>query len=147
MRVPSAAAGRRVQSIRTRSLSTPRRGHAPNVGINRPGSEPIHCGGNHQHVALHGLTPGQRDLAQVRQALGRFVKNSEKAGDVIDGFRAFIKKVPSGKDSFEINEAILEVIALTRNEVVKNDLSMETQLAEHSPLIEGDRVQLQQSDP
>lgn len=91
-----------------------------------------------------GLTPGRPDLAKVRQVLGRFVKNSERAGDVIDGIRAFIKKVPSGKDSLEINEAILEVIALTRNEVVKNDLSMETQLAEHSPLIEGDRVQLQQ---
>ena len=46
--------------------------------------------------------------------------------------------------SLEINEAILEVIALTRGEVVKNGVSLQTQLAEGLPLIQGDRVQLQQ---
>ena len=45
----------------------------------------------------------------------------------------------------EINEAILEVIALTRGEVVKNGVSLQTQLAEGLPLIQGDRVQLQQA--
>ena len=44
----------------------------------------------------------------------------------------------------EINEAILEVIALTRGEVMKNGVSLQTQLAEGLPLIQGDRVQLQQ---
>ena len=44
----------------------------------------------------------------------------------------------------EINEAILEVIALTRGEVMKNGVSVQTQLAEGLPLIQGDRVQLQQ---
>jgi signal transduction histidine kinase len=44
----------------------------------------------------------------------------------------------------EINEAILEVIALTRGELVKNGVSLQTQLAEGLPLIQGDRVQLQQ---
>jgi signal transduction histidine kinase len=44
----------------------------------------------------------------------------------------------------EINEAILEVIALTRGEVVKNGVSVQTQLAQHLPFIQADRVQLQQ---
>ena len=44
----------------------------------------------------------------------------------------------------EINEAILEVIALTHGELVKNGVSVRTQLAECLPLIQGDRVQLQQ---
>jgi signal transduction histidine kinase len=44
----------------------------------------------------------------------------------------------------EINGAILEVIALTRDEVLKNGVSVQTQLAEGLPLIQGDRVQLQQ---
>jgi hypothetical protein len=43
----------------------------------------------------------------------------------------------------EINGAILEVIALTRGEIVKNGVSVQTQLAECLPLIQGDRVQLQ----
>ena len=44
----------------------------------------------------------------------------------------------------DINQAILEVIALIRSEVVKNRVSLQTQLAAGLPLIQGDRVQLQQ---
>ena len=44
----------------------------------------------------------------------------------------------------EINETILEVIALTDGEMLKNGVSAQTQLAESLPHIQGDRVQLQQ---
>ena len=43
-----------------------------------------------------------------------------------------------------INDAILGVVALIHGEVVKNRVSARTQLAEGLPIIEGDRVQLQQ---
>jgi signal transduction histidine kinase len=44
----------------------------------------------------------------------------------------------------DINEAILEVIALTRDEVRRNAITLDTSLAPDVPLIDGDRVQLQQ---
>ncbi|HVI62114.1 MAG TPA: hypothetical protein VM910_05905 [Bradyrhizobium sp.] len=44
----------------------------------------------------------------------------------------------------EINETVLEVIALTRAEIAKNGVSVRTELAETLPAIQGDRVQLQQ---
>jgi signal transduction histidine kinase len=43
-----------------------------------------------------------------------------------------------------MNEAIREVIALTRSEAVKNRVALQVQFAERLPSIEGDRVQLQQ---
>jgi signal transduction histidine kinase len=43
-----------------------------------------------------------------------------------------------------INDAIREVLALTRGEVVKHGVAVQTQLAEGLPRIPGDRVQLQQ---
>ena len=58
--------------------------------------------------------------------------------------RALAKKAPARKGGLAINEAILEVIALTRGELVKNGVSVQTQFAEGLPLIQGDRVQLQQ---
>src|SRR5204863_8425591 len=66
------------------------------------------------------------------------------AGDVIGRIHALVKKTPPGKDRLEINETILEVITLTHGELVKNGVSVRTQLAEGLPPIEGDRVQLQQ---
>ena len=67
-----------------------------------------------------------------------------RAGDIIGRIRDLIKKAPPRKDGVDINEAIREVIALTRGEAVKNGVSVRTQLAEGLPLIHGDRVQLQQ---
>jgi signal transduction histidine kinase len=52
--------------------------------------------------------------------------------------------VPTRKDPVAINDAILEVIALTRTEAANNSVSVRTQLAEGLPRVQGDRVQLQQ---
>ena len=57
---------------------------------------------------------------------------------------SLIKNAPLQKDSLNINEVIAEVIVLTRGEAIRNDVSVGTQLAEDLPLIQGDRVQLQQ---
>ena len=55
-----------------------------------------------------------------------------------------IKKAPPRKECLDINAGIREVIDLTRGESVKNGISMQADLADGLPLIEGDRVQLQQ---
>jgi PAS domain S-box-containing protein len=107
-------------------------------------SQPITAVLANAHTALHWLGTQPPDLEEVRQVLGRILRNSDRAGDVIGRIRALINKAPPRKDGLEINEAILEVIALTRRETVKNGVSVETQLAEGLPPVQGDRVQLQQ---
>src|SRR5262249_54345639 len=62
----------------------------------------------------------------------------------IERMRALIKKAPPRKDGLDINEVILGVCALTRGELAKNGVSLQTQLAEGLPFTQGDRVQLQQ---
>jgi signal transduction histidine kinase len=106
--------------------------------------QPITAGVTNARAALRWLGTQPPDLEEVRQALGRVVEEGNRAADVIDRIRALIKKAPPRKDGLEINETILEVIALTRGEVVRNGVSVRTQLAEGLPLIQGDRVQLQQ---
>ena len=106
--------------------------------------QPIAATVTNAAAALRWLGAQPPDLEEVRQALGRIVKDGNRAGDVIDRIRALIKKAPPRKDRLDINEAIREVIALTRGEAVKTGVSVRTQLADGLPLIEGDRVQLQQ---
>ena len=72
------------------------------------------------------------------------VKEGKRAGEVVARIPALIKKAPARKDAVAINDAILEVIALTRTEAANNGVSVRTQLAEGLPLVQGDRVQLQQ---
>jgi signal transduction histidine kinase len=84
------------------------------------------------------------ELEEVRHCLGHVINGGKRAGDVIGRIRALIRNAPPQMVSLEINEAILEVIALTRSETVKNSVSLQTRLAAGLPLIQGDRVQLQQ---
>ena len=77
-------------------------------------------------------------------ALSLIVKEGHRAGEVVERIRALIKKVPARKDTVAINDAILEVIALTRTEAANNSVSVRTQFAEGLPCVQGDRVQLQQ---
>jgi PAS domain S-box-containing protein len=95
-------------------------------------------------AALNWLRAQPPDLEEVRKALGQIVEACTRAGNVIGGIRALIKKVPPRKDCLDINEAIREVIALTRGEAATTGVSVQTDLADGLPLIYGDRVQLQQ---
>jgi signal transduction histidine kinase len=106
--------------------------------------QPITATVTYAQAALRFLNAQPPNLEETRQALGGTVKEGNRATDVIERIRALIKKAPPRKDALEINGAILEVIALTRDEVLKNGVSVQTQLAEGLPLIQGDRVQLQQ---
>jgi PAS domain S-box-containing protein len=107
-------------------------------------NQPIAATLTNAQAALRWLGAQSPDLEEVRQALDGIVKDANRAGEVIGRIRELIRKAPRRKDSVDINEAVREVIELTRGEVVKNGISVHTELAEGLPLIEGDRVQLQQ---
>ena len=107
-------------------------------------SQPIAATALNAQAGLRWLGAQPPNLNEVRQVLGRIVDDSNRAGEVLGRIRALIKKAPPRKEGLEINEAILEVIALTRGEVLQNGVSVRTQLAEGLPLIQADRVQLQQ---
>jgi C4-dicarboxylate-specific signal transduction histidine kinase len=106
--------------------------------------QPLTAGTTNIQAALRWLGAKPPNLEEVREALSRAVQDNKRAIDVIGRIRALIKKAPPRKDAFKINEAILEVVGLTRGEAVKNNVSVRTQLAEGLPPIQGDRVQLQQ---
>jgi len=106
--------------------------------------QPITATVTNAQAALRFLNAQPPNLEETRQTLGATVKQGNRAVDVIERIRALIKKAPPRKHALEINGAILEVIALTRGEILKNGVSVQTQLAEGLPLIQGDRVQLQQ---
>jgi PAS domain S-box-containing protein len=107
-------------------------------------SQPLGAVLSYANAASHWLAAQPPAVEEVRGALDFIVKSGVQASEVIDRIRALVKKAPPRTDKLEINEAVLEVIGLTRNEMAKNGISVRTQLAESLPAIQGDRVQLQQ---
>jgi len=86
--------------------------------------------------------PPQMDKA--RRALERIVNDGRRAGAVIQRIRAHLKRQAPRRDRLDVNEMILEVIALTQYELRRNDIVLETRLTEGLPRVPADRVQCQQ---
>jgi C4-dicarboxylate-specific signal transduction histidine kinase len=106
--------------------------------------QPIASTATNAQAALRWLMSHPPNLDEVRESLEWIVKNAARAADVINRIRGLVKNAPTCPEQLAINEAILEVLALIRTEAVKNGVSVHTRLAENLPLVEGDRVQLQQ---
>ncbi|WP_083219455.1 PAS domain S-box protein [Bradyrhizobium icense] len=107
-------------------------------------NQPIAATVTNAEAALRWLSARPPNLGEVRDSLRRIVEDGKRAGNVINGIRALINKVPPRNDRFDLNEAILEMVALTRSEMLKHGILLQTDLAPGLPMVKGDRTQLQQ---
>jgi C4-dicarboxylate-specific signal transduction histidine kinase len=107
-------------------------------------NQPISAVITNANAGLRWLGAPQPDLDEVRQALGRIVRDGTRAGEVISRIRGLVKKMPPRRELSDINDTIREVIALTQTEMQRNGVRWRSQLAVDLPLVSADRVQLQQ---
>jgi PAS domain S-box-containing protein len=95
-------------------------------------------------AALHFLAMRPINLNEVRQSLNDIVKGGNRAGEIVAGIRALVNKTPPRTQLVNINEAVREVVALTRSEVTRNGIMLKTELSSDLPPVHGDQIQLQQ---
>src|SRR5262249_53506726 len=62
------------------------------------------------------------DLDKAQRSLERIVNDSRRASAVVGRLRALVKRQAPRKDRVDLNEAILEVLALTDDEVRRNEI-------------------------
>jgi PAS domain S-box-containing protein len=107
-------------------------------------NQPIAAVVTNAAAGLGWLEAEPPNIDRVRVTLGYIAKDAKRAGDVMHRIRALARKAPLRMAQFDVNETVLDIIALTRSELVRHGVSLHTQLATGLPLIEGDRIQLQQ---
>jgi C4-dicarboxylate-specific signal transduction histidine kinase len=107
-------------------------------------SQPVATARNNASATLNFLDRSPPDLEEVKEALTCVLSDTDRARDIIGRIRDHIKKAPPRRDSFDLNEAIHEVIALARSEVAKNGVSVHSRLAEGWCVVHADHVQVQQ---
>ena len=105
-------------------------------------NQPLAAVVNNASACLRWLTA--HNLEEARRSASLVIAEGHRAGEIISRIRALAKKAPPQKDWLDINETIGEVIAMARSAVQRNRIFLQTQLANHLPLILGDRIQLQQ---
>jgi C4-dicarboxylate-specific signal transduction histidine kinase len=107
-------------------------------------SQPITGAAARARAALRWLSREPPNVERALRAVEGVANAAERAGEILAGIRALVKKAPQQKERFEINEVIREVIVLAQGEVRKNGISVDMALSEGLPRLQGDRIQLQQ---
>jgi PAS domain S-box-containing protein len=105
---------------------------------------PIATARNNARAGMRFLAMTPPDLNEVMEALACVVRDSDRAKNIVARIRDHIRKKPPRKERFDINAAITEVIVMARNAVDTNRVSIRTRFSEPTPLVCGDRVQVQQ---
>lgn len=95
-------------------------------------------------ACLRMLATDPPQVEGARETARRTIRDGNRMSDVITRLRALFGKKEPTIESVNLNEAVLEVIALSIVELQKNRVMLYPELADDLPLILGDRVQIQQ---
>jgi len=95
-------------------------------------------------AGLNWLDRPTPNLDQAKAAFRQIVADGHRAAAVIGSIRAIFKKDTRNRTSLHINELVGEALALTRGELQRHRIAVQTEPNAELPRVRGDRIQLQQ---
>ncbi|HEY1962362.1 MAG TPA: PAS domain-containing protein [Rhizomicrobium sp.] len=95
-------------------------------------------------TCLRMLASDPPNVEGALETARRTIRDGNRASDVITRLRALFKKQAPAIEPVDLNAAASEVIALSMNELHRNEVALRMDFAEELPPVAGDRVQLQQ---
>jgi PAS domain S-box-containing protein len=107
-------------------------------------NQPLSAIVNNANACRRLLAVRVPDLDEVRQAVTDIADLGTRAGEVISRIRAFMKKAIPMKTQVDLNQVIVEVLALIPAEMATHKIGVVTELSPGLPPVLGDRIQLQQ---
>jgi len=95
-------------------------------------------------TCLRWLNADPPNVDEARETVQRIVRAGNRASDVITRLRALYTNKEFTLEPLDLNAATQEVIALSLSDLQRNRVILKSELADGLPLVNGDRVQLQQ---
>jgi C4-dicarboxylate-specific signal transduction histidine kinase len=96
------------------------------------------------HASLRWLEAAPPNEPEAKAALGRIVRDANRAGDVITRIRRFVQRHETQHTALDINEAIRDVLELVRSEAQARHIDIVHLDTAPLPEVLADRIQLQQ---
>ena len=96
------------------------------------------------NACLEWLAAHPPNFDEARRAAALLVEDTHRASHILTQVRALTKGSTSEKGPVDINKIILATVALIDGEIQRSEVSLQTQLSNDLPIVDGDRVQLQQ---
>ena len=107
-------------------------------------NQPLAAVINNANACLRWLARPTPNLDEARSLPSALSRTAIVPARSSAEFAPSSRNLRRSKDWLNINDTILEVIALARNETQQSRVSLQTQLSDEVPVIRGDRIQLQQ---
>ncbi len=107
-------------------------------------NQPIAAAVTDANTCLRWLNRDHPNVEEAREAASRTVKDATRAAEIISRTRLLFKKGTPQWELVDVNDIIRDMVALMRNEITRHSISVRSELAEDTPQITGDRLQLQQ---
>jgi PAS domain S-box-containing protein len=82
--------------------------------------------------------------SEANASMDRLVRDAKRAAAVLAGIRAFLKRQPPQRTKFDLNDLIVEVMAMLQGPLRAHRVSSSLAPLQGPALVTGDRVQLQQ---
>jgi PAS domain S-box-containing protein len=95
-------------------------------------------------TCLRMLATDPPNVEGARETARRTIRDGNRMSEVISRLRALFSKKEPTTEPVNLNEAVVEVIALSIVDLQKNRVMLRPELADNLPVVAGDRVQLQQ---
>lgn len=112
-------------------------------GLTHELSQPVAATLNYLDACLRRLDDGEYDPAKQRQCLSLALKQTERAGSIINNFKDLIRKNQSPFSPLDVNRLIRETVELLDYEIGQHHIAVAFDL-ESLPSIIGNQVEIQQ---
>ncbi|MFG6108735.1 sensor histidine kinase [Stenotrophomonas nematodicola] len=107
-------------------------------------NQPLAAIASSAEASQRWLAQDPPNVDKARQTLARILADAHRASDVIARIRGLTRGACPERRGFDLNQAVLEMLALSRSELEQHAVIVTTQFDDELPLVLGDRVQVQQ---
>ena len=95
-------------------------------------------------AAMRWLEAQPPEMSEAKQALEAIVEDGKRTSEIVNRIRALARKERPRRQALDINEVIVEVVALMRTPSQRANVLLHTEFGDGIAPIYGDRIQMQQ---
>ena len=114
------------------------------AGIAHEINQPLSAIATYAQACSRMIRNEPKDRTEILDALSKIGTQAQRAGEVIQRLRAFIRKQEGERVKLEVNDLVREVLKLAETDAREHDVRIVAQLVDGPPPIQADRVQIQQ---
>lgn len=95
-------------------------------------------------AAIRFIKSGRIDMNELTEILEDIAKDDKRAGDIIRSLRSMLKPEEGEIEVIEINDLLVETVALFNSEAIIHNIKIEIKFADSLPPVVANRIHLQQ---